>query len=221
MKTKKNIHIQSVIKFLPIFVCIIFVAALSDKEITVQTILDYTPEKPLFAALAILLLYALKSVSFVFPIVVIQITTGHLFHTATALFINFLGRIITITIPYWIGRISGTDMIGKLAEKYPKLQEITSDQKKSPRLISFLLRTLCFLPGDVVSMYLGAIRIPFLYYLEGGIMGTALGVVLSTIFGANITQPNTPAFWFSALLMAFTALISFLFYIKQGKKDRL
>ena len=58
---------------------------------------------------------------------VIQIATGHLFHTATALFINFLGRIITIIIPYWIGRISGADMIGKLAEKYPKSQEITSE----------------------------------------------------------------------------------------------
>ena len=56
---------------------------------------------------------------------VIQIATGHLFHTATALFINFLGRIITI--PYCIGRISGADMIGKLAEKYPKSQEITSE----------------------------------------------------------------------------------------------
>lgn len=215
MKTKKNVHIQPVIKFLPIFVCIIFVMVLSGKEITVQTILDYTPEKPLYAAFAILLLYALKSISFVFPIVVIQIATGHLFHTATALFINFLGRIITITIPYWIGRISSADMIGKLAEKYPKLQEITSDQKKSPRLISFLLRTFCFLPGDAVSMYLGAIKTPFLYYLEGGVLGTALGVVLSTVFGSSITEPNSPAFWLSALLMALMAAISLLFYIKR------
>lgn len=64
-------------------------------------------------------------------------------------------------------------------------------------------------------MYLEAIKAPFLYYLEGSILGTALGVILSTVFGSSITEPNSPAFWLSALLMALTALISLLFYIKS------
>lgn len=51
----------------------------SGNDITVQTVLSYTPESPFAAAIVILLLYALKSVSFVFPIALLQIAAGHLF----------------------------------------------------------------------------------------------------------------------------------------------
>lgn len=105
-----------------------------------------------------------------------------------------------------------------LSAKYPKLEEIYSRQGKNPLFISFLLRTFIFLPGDAVSLYLGAIRIPFPYYLAGGILGTALGVVLSTAFGSSITEPGSPAFMLSAFLMTLVALLSLLYYIKNRRK---
>ncbi len=215
MNEKKHISLPSILKFMPILACILLAAFLSGREVSVQTILAYTPENPWYATLIILLFYGLKSMSFVFPIAVLQITTGHLFPLASALLINLLGRIITITIPYWIGRISGAGLASQLEKKYPRLGEITAEQKRNPRFISFLLRTFCFLPGDAVSLYLGAIKIPFLCYLEGGVLGTALGVTLSTIFGSSITEPESPAFWISAFLMVLTAVVSFLFYRKK------
>ena len=208
-------------KALPLMVCILFIVLFlaSGNDITVQTVLSYTPESPFAAAIVILLLYALKSVSFVFPIAVLQIAAGHLFQTPAALFINFLGRAITLSIPYWIGRFSGSDMINNLQGKYPKIKEIFDRQGRNPVFISFLLRTFCFLPGDAVSLYLGAARIPFPYYLTGGILGTTLGVVLATILGSSITDPASPAFWLSASLMAFTAVISLIFYLRNSKKE--
>lgn len=220
MKIHKNKRIKALLKFFPIAVWAVFIILplASGKEITVQTVLDYTPETPLLAALVILLLYALKSMSFVFPIAVLQIATGHLFQIPAALLINFLGRAVTLTIPYWAGRFSGSDMVKKLIGKYPKLEEVYSKQEQNPLFISFLLRTFVFLPGDAVSMYLGAIRIPFRYYLAGGIMGTTLGVVLSTILGSSITEPGSPAFLFSAFLMTLAALFSVIYYIKSRSR---
>lgn len=220
MKSQKNKQLISFLKALPLIICIIFIVLFfaSGNDITVQTILSYTPESPFAAALIILLLYALKSVSFVFPIVVLQIAAGHLFHTPVALSINFLGRAITLSIPYWVGRLSGSDLIKNLQRKYPKIKEICDKQEQNPVFISFLLRTFCFLPGDAVSLYLGASQIPFPYYLMGGVMGTALGVVLSTILGASITEPGSPAFWLSTLLMTFMAIISVFVYLHNRKK---
>lgn len=220
MKSPKNKGIITFLKFIPLLACIIlFVLFLvSGNDITVQTVLNYTPKSPFAAAVVILLLYALKSVSFVFPIAVLQIATGHLFHTPAALLINFSGRAITLSIPYWIGRFSGSDLISNLRGKYPKLKEICGRQEQNPVFISFLLRTFCFLPGDAVSLYLGAIRIPFPSYLTGGILGTTLGVILSTILGSSITEPGSPAFWLSALLMAFVAVISAVFYLHNSRK---
>lgn len=220
MKPQKNRHIKKLLKFLPVVICAAFVILplASGKEITVQAVLDYTPEAPLAAAIVILLLYALKSMSFVFPIAVLQIATGHLFQTPIALLINFLGRAVTLTIPYWAGRFSGADMVENLIRKYPKLEEICSRQGKNPLFISFLLRTFIFLPGDAVSLYLGATKIPFLHYLAGGILGTTLGVVLSTILGSSIKEPGSPTFILSASLMAFVAIISTLLYIHSNRK---
>lgn len=220
MHAPEKKRIKTVLKFLPVIICAIFIILplASGKEITVEAILNYTPEEPLKAAFVILCLYALKSMSFVFPIVVLQIATGHLFQTSAALLINFSGRAITLTIPYWVGRFSGSDMMKNLSAKYPKLEEIYSRQGKNPLFISFLLRTFIFLPGDAVSLYLGAIRIPFPYYLTGGILGTTLGVVLSTAFGSSITEPGSPAFMLSAFLMTLVALLSFLYYIKNRRK---
>lgn len=219
MKTQKNKRIITFLKTLPLIICIIFIVLFlaSGNEITVQTVLRYTPESPFAAAITILLLYALKSVSFVFPIAVLQIAVGHLFQTPAALLINFSGRAITLSIPYWIGRFSGSSIINSLQGKYPKIKEILDRQERNPVFTSFLLRTFCFLPGDAVSLYLGAVRIPFPCYLTGGILGTALGVVLATILGSSITEPGSPAFWLSASLMAFIAIISVIFYLRNSR----
>lgn len=220
MKSQKKKRIITFFKSLPLMACavsmILFIT--SGKEITVQGILEYTPESPLTAAFVILLFYILKSVSFVFPVLVLQIAAGHLFQTPAALLVNFLGRAITLSIPYWIGRFSGSDLVNSLQKKYPKLEDICSRQGQNPIFISFLLRTFCFLPGDVVSLYLGATEIPFPCYLTGGVLGTTLGVVLSTILGSSITEPGSPLFWLSALLMALMAVISFLLYLHNRKK---
>ena len=220
MKPQKNKKMIPFLKFLPLMVCIVFIILFlaSGNDITVQTILEYTPESPFAAAIVILLLYALKSVTFVFPIAVLQIATGHLFRTPVALLINFLGRAVTLSIPYWVGRFSGSDMIRNLQGKYPKLKEICDRQGQNPVFISFLLRTFSFLPGDAVSLYLGATGIPFSYYIMGGVLGTALGVVLATILGSSITEPGSPAFWLSASLMAFMAVISSVFYLRNSRK---
>lgn len=221
MKSQKNKKFITFFKYLPLIACVILIILflMSGKEITFQTILDYTPESPFMAAFVILLLYALKSVSFVFPIAAIQIATGHLFRTPIALLINFSGRVVTLSIPYWIGRFSGSELVDRLQVKYPKLKEICSKQGQNPIFISFLLRTFCFLPGDAVSLYLGAAKIPFPYYLTGGVLGTILGVVLSTILGSSITEPGSPSFWLSALLMALMAVISSLLYLHNRKKE--
>lgn len=219
MMPQRNKKLITLLKSLPLIVCILFVVLflVSGNDITVQTVLNYTPESPVAAAIVILLFYALKSVSFVFPIAILQIATGHLFQTPAALLINFLGRAVTLSIPYWIGRFSGSDLINNLQTKYPKLKQICNKQGQRPIFISFLLRTFCFLPGDVVSLYLGATRIPFPYYLTGGILGTTLGIVLATILGSSITEPGSPAFWLSAFLMASMAIISFIFYLHNNK----
>ena len=79
-------------------------------------------------------------------------------------------------------------MVESLTAKYPKLKTVVDYQNGNSLYISFFMRTLNFLPGDAVSLFLGAEKIPFGTYMAGGMLGTLPGVILATIFGANIKK---------------------------------
>lgn len=118
--------IDNIRKYLPVvfLFVLLFFCIRYRKDLSVEKILRYTPKEPVKAALLMLVFYAVKSVSFVFPIAVLQLAVGHLFSTGTALLVNFLGRAVTLAIPYWMGRFSGSSMVENLTSKYPKLKTV-------------------------------------------------------------------------------------------------
>ena len=196
--------IDNIRKYLPaVLLLVLLLFCIRYREdLSVEKILRYTPKEPVKAALLMLVFYAVKSVSFVFPIAVLQLAVGHLFSTGTALLVNCLGRAVTLALPYWMGRFSGSSMVENLTSKYPKLKTVVDYQNGNPLYISFFMRTLNFLPGDAVML------------------GTFPGVILATIFGANIKNPGSPAFWLSAVLLVMISVFSILIhrYISGKKK---
>lgn len=138
--------IDNIRKYLPVvfLFVLLFFCIRYRKDLSVEKILRYTPKEPVKAALLMLVFYAVKSVSFVFPIAVLQLAVGHLFSTGTALLVNFLGRAVTLAIPYWMGRFSGSSMVENLTSKYPKLKTVVDYQNGNPLYISFFMRTLNF-----------------------------------------------------------------------------
>ena len=116
-------------------------------------------------------LYAVKSVSFIFPIAILQLAVGHLFSTGTALLVNFLGRAVTLALPYWMGRFP----LCHGGKSYFQISEAENSgelpERKSSVYFLFYENTE-FLPRDAVSLFLGALKIPFGVYMLGGMLGT-------------------------------------------------
>ena len=134
--------IDNIRKYLPaVLLLVLLLFCIRYREdLSVEKILRYTPKEPVKAALLMLVFYAVKSVSFVFPIAVLQLAVGHLFSTGTALLVNFLGRAVTLALPYWMGRFSGSSMVENLTSKYPKLKTVVDYQNGNPLYISFFMR---------------------------------------------------------------------------------
>ncbi|MGM9614768.1 MAG: TVP38/TMEM64 family protein [Oscillospiraceae bacterium] len=166
-------------------------------DLSVQSLLSYTPENPLLTAGVLLLFYALKSMVVVFPIIVLEIAVGHLFPAGIAWLVNLAGVVISLTIPYWIGRLAGISAIKKMTERYPKFEEIITRQQSNSFFLSFFLRLVGGLPGDVVTMYLGATKIPYYQNLIGGVLGVLPRMTLATVLGSSIQDPGSPIFWIS------------------------
>ena len=214
--------IDNIRKYLPaVLLLVLLLFCIRYREdLSVERILSYTPEEPVKAALLMLGLYAVKSVSFIFPIAILQLAVGHLFSTGTALLVNFLGRAVTLALPYWMGRFFRLFHGG---ESYFQISEAENSGGLSERksaVYLFFMRTLNFLPGDAVSLFLGAVKIPFEVYMLGGMLGTFPGVILATIFGANIKNPGSLAFWLSAVLLVMISVFSILIHRHISRKKK-
>ena len=82
--------------------------------ITAEQILNWQPENLILAAVALLCLFAVKSVLVFIPIMLPQLLVGHIYARETAIFVNLLGLIVVMSVPYLIGKYLGTSRIEKL-----------------------------------------------------------------------------------------------------------
>lgn len=224
MKNKIKNILLTVLRFAPLIVCAVFMCIylFSGEEITAESLLNFAPEEPLFAAIFLVLLYAFKSLTVFFPIIVLNVLGGFLFEPDHALIINSIGVLVELTIPYWIGRVSGAGFADKLCQKHPKLAEIIGEGGENNFFMSFFLRVISCLPGDAISMYFGARRVPFWTCLVGSFLGTLPGMIATTLLGMSITDPTSPMFWVSIGLTVGISVISFLIYFfwRRAKKKK-
>lgn len=227
MKTIQHRWIAALLKYIPLVLslsCLLFFF-FTRKNLTVEGLLQYSPENVYLAAAMMLLLYAGKSMSVIFPMMVIQIACGHLFSLPTALFINLIGMIIILALPYWLGYFSGRDFLASLMAQHPKLSLAVEYQQQDCLFVTFFLRIISILPGDIVSMYFGATQTPFWRYLLGSSLGTVPGVLTSTLMGSALEDPASPMFLISLLITLLLSLASLLLHSlvqkrKQKKKNQ-
>jgi uncharacterized membrane protein YdjX (TVP38/TMEM64 family) len=221
MTTEKKLR-NFILRFLPfaLCLCLICIFLFSDTKITAESIVSYAPKNPLLAAVFLLFLYALKSLTVFMPITILHIAGGFLFSTPLALIINITGTSITFVLPYLVGNFSGADAMDRVHRKIPKIEKIVSRISNDNFFLSFILRAVSCLPGDAVSMFLGAKRVPFSSYFLGSLLGALPGILTETLIGFSITDPSSPMFWISVGLTVLTNVGSVTGYVIWEHRKR-
>lgn len=191
---------------------------LSGEDLSVDTVLSYTPRLPLLAVLFLLLLYGLKSLSLMLPILLLDTVCGVLFPLPIAVLVASLGTAITLTIPYLIGRGAGPDMTERLQARHPRLRELRQIRSRNELFLAFLIRIVGILPCDVVSLYLGNTRMPFGKYLLGGVLGFLPDILTATVVGMKADDRSSPWFWGAIAVNLLVAGGSTLFYVWYRKR---
>lgn len=193
--------------------CILFRDSLN-----AQTILHYTPDNLWLAALVLLAFYAVKSLSVVFPLLALYVCAGLLFPVPLALLINLLGLFVCISLPYGLARFAGADLVDKLQKRYPKIARLNELQQGSELFFAFFLRVVGVLPGDVVSMVLGAAGMTYWKYVLGSLLGMLPGMMAATIAGSAVSDPTSPVFLVTVSITVLLSAGSFLFWRRQERK---
>ena len=181
-------------KYLPLILMAAFAAVflLAARDVEAADILQWSPSNPFLAALFLIALYAAKSMSVFFPLVVLYLAGGLLFPLPVSLAVNLAGMAACVSVPYLVGRFSAAESVDRLREKYPKLEKLERGQQDNHFLFVLIARALGVLPGDVVSLYFGSMRLPFLPYLAGSLVGLAPTMVAVSIMGDNAANPLSP-----------------------------
>lgn len=191
---------------------------LSGRSVTIDDILGFTPSQPLLAALFLWLAFALKSLSLVFPVLLLFAVSGQLFPLPVALAVNTVGIAVTLTLPYLLGRASELSFTDKLVQRYPKLLELRRVRETSGFFLSFIARAIGVLPCDIVSMYFGSTRLDYPSYIAGAVLGFMPDLICATILGQQIEDVHSPSFWITLGVNLLACVSSYLFYLWYKKK---
>ena len=123
----------AIIKLVPLMVCgvLLVVCVVNRDKVTVDAILNHAPENLGMRSLVIIALYAVKSITVVFPMLIINVAAGIVLPSPLALIINTVGVAVMSAIPYFIGRLSGVEIYEKFSKKYPKAREILDSRQNN------------------------------------------------------------------------------------------
>ena len=202
-----------------IWVGIIAICFLHRKELSAEGIARYTPKNPWLAAIVMLALFALKSLSIVIYSGLLYAANGILFPLPVAIVLNLIGTVIMVSLPYLIGRRTGASAVDEIRAKYPKAEAIHDLRAKNDFLFAFLVR-MVRMPSDVASLYMGAVHVEYKKYLLGSLLGMLPHTITYPIIGMSIRDIRSPQFIISLCAEIAYILVTSAVYTLYRKKNQ-
>lgn len=187
------------------------------RDVTFREVVSYTPKNLWLAALALLAIYTVKSMSVVFPLTALYLASGVIFPLWAALLVNLLGLALCATLPYLAGRFTGRGLVAEISKRYPKLGRAVALGGSNEVFLSYLLRAVGVIPGDVASAFLGAAGIGYGRYLAGSLLGYLPAMLVQTLMGANMDDPLAPSFLGLFVLTILLSLAAGWLYNKRAR----
>ncbi len=178
------------------------------RMLTAESIAAWTPKQSWLAAAALLALYVVKGLTATLPVTALEAAAGLLFPFLPALALNICGVAAAQAAPYFLGKRAS---LSALTGRYPRLAVLELDNRTPGRQV-FLLRLAGVLPGDLVSLWLGAAGMSRRAYFVGGLLGSFPRILSATVLGTALWDLGGRRFWLSCVFgwaLTGTALLLF------------
>lgn len=182
------------------------------EQISIDVILRVIPHNSWLVALALLGIFAGKSLGIFVYTGLLFAASGAFFSPKLAFAVNITGTVAMLLFPYCFGRAAGADGMKKLSENNAVVHILQRFPDKSSFFSSFISRIGGILPVDAVSFCLGNLRTEFPAYFFGSLLGIAPSLVAFTVMGLRLDNPASPAFTVSLLVQCSISALSLLIY---------
>ena len=208
-----------------IWCAIIILCLLNRDKFTVDGIVKITPERTLLAILAMMVFFALKSVSVFIYFGILFAASGIIFPLHIAIPVNLIGTVVMVTIPFYIGRFLGSDMVNYVFEKYPKAAKLHERRRRKDFLFTLLFRLTGAMPSDLLGFYMGASGSSFPAYLTASVLGFSVSSITFPLMGDKIRDPKSPQFLISFCIEASVVICTsgglIIHHLLQNRRERI
>ena len=168
-------------------------------------------------------IYLLKSMVFVIPASLVYIAVGMAFPAHWAILINAVGIFIEVSVSYLFGRIMGGDYVTNKLKKVKYGDKILELHGKNKLSAIFAIRFIPVFPIDLVSLFLGAVKMKFSTYFLISVGGILPRVILFTILGDGLYDyvPMDKIALVAAILLPVALIIWVIKYaVKTNKAEK-
>ena len=138
-------------------------------------------------------LYIIKGIIMVVPTGPLYIGAGMAFPTWMGILITYAGLAVSLAVGYFIGMKMGEEKVTKMLVKNKKVSDFLLGNKENMLFLSFISRILPT-PFGLVSLFFGAVRVPFYKYMFMSLLGLSPFMIPVVFAGAAITNPLSPEF---------------------------
>ncbi len=117
------------------------------------------------------------------PAVVMGVTAYVLPNLWIALAVNLIAMVLSLVIPYFLGRFTGAGMVDTLKKRFKAVGKIEDFAGANEWKMTAVVKFSGILPGDLSSLLFGAMNISFPNYMIGAIVGNLPLIFVYTLFG--------------------------------------
>lgn len=173
------------------------------------------------AIASILGIYLLKAIVFVVPASLVYIAVGLALPTFIAIPVNIAGILLEVCVTYLLGMMLGGNIVTNKLKKVKYGDKILALHEKNKLSAIFAIRVLPVFPIDIVSLFLGAVKMKFVPYLIISLAGILPRVILFTILGDGLYDyiPMQKLMVIAAVLVPVALIVWIIRYALKSKKS--
>ncbi len=162
-------------------------------------------------ALAIFLLFAVKSVIPIYPTSTICFLTGAVLPMQFAVPVNIIGFAVLLTVRYFWGKRFGAGNAWKLISKTDTLRKLIQQDGRGNSALLVALRLIPGVPVNSISGIYGSFDFGYPKFILFSVIGFMPRLISYTFVGRNVFDPLSGSFLVPVMLILFFTGISAIF----------
>lgn len=191
-----------------VVVCVVLINKYDIKVSNIPELSSMIQGGAVAISLGVIIFSVVKSFALVFPPAVVFAVAGYILpNFFLSLAVNLVSVFLSLSIPYFLGKFTGSGMVDTLKGKFKAVKKLDDFAGANETQMTFVIKLSGILPGDLSSLLFGAMGVSYKKFMIGANLGMLPLVIVYTGFGVALRSIETMP-WLAAVPVV--AIVTFV-----------